>query len=658
MFVGDGRHPNNLKFCFKYDVMMKKLLYFTIISFLLVSCSNDMENAPLSPDLGESQEITFTLETDAQIDTRSVTDISNIDRLSIAIYEVESGEMIVEPKTLDNVDFSSGSFSITVMLHEDCEYTAYFWAQSSQCNAYDFFKEPKKLAINYDNSLNNNQNYDAFFAKKTFVADGKNRQKVTMTRPFARINLMTSLEDWNAAIANGNKIVQSAVTIKGVGTEWNMDTDEMSCSDVTFRLADIPADNNMNATDNAGEGSEYKLLSCCYVMALPKTTKHEMTFQLKNERDKVIVRGPLSDIPMKRNNRTNIICDLKQTNVEYDLFYPSIQKALEGIGNGTFEESASANIQGAKVAIYTENDIPHIVLLEDWATDEVLVVNNDVCIELNGHTLSSTGNNVIKVSSGNLQLDGQQGKIKISNTQEGATISAIKVEENASLAAVDCFIEADCKRGFANAIHSFGNVTLTQCNIMGKADHTANAAKNNYATTSRAVFAEKGSLVVNDCYVYGMHSGITAKCELTVNGGTYDGYSHGGIYFAAENKIARIYNAKLNDAALLDGYSDDGRAGTNHAGMYIGGARNMNVYMDNCEIYGYSQPIVMKDNAASYLYISNSKMNLNYTHYGIRNDNSNFVCFGSRNEFGPNVLKYNRNYEETSEEYNADYMIK
>ena len=95
---------------------MKKLFYFTIISFLLASCSNDTEVASLLPDGQESLEMTFTLETDEQVETRSATDISNIDRLSFAIYEVESGEMIVEPTSLDHVDLSSGSFSMTVKI--------------------------------------------------------------------------------------------------------------------------------------------------------------------------------------------------------------------------------------------------------------------------------------------------------------------------------------------------------------------------------------------------------------------------------------------------------------------------------------------------------------------------------------------------------------
>lgn len=636
---------------------MKKFLNLTILSFLLASCSNEMEVLSSSPELGESQEMTFTLETNAQIDSRSVTDLSHIDQLKFAIYEAESGEMIVEPTTLNKADFSSGSFSITVMLFKDYEYTAYFWAQSSQCDAYDFFKTPKTLAIDYAHSLNNDPNYDAFFAKKTFVADGKNRQKVVLTRPFARINLLTSVENWNDAIARGYRIVQSAVTIKGIGTEWNMDTNDISCSDVTFSLADIPTNQGMNIAED-GLGSGYKLLSSCYVMALPETTKHEMTFQLKNEGGGIIVKGPLKEIPVKRNNRTNLMCNL-DSDKEYSLFYPNIQDALQALDDGTFGEGADANAQHVKVAVYTENDMPHIVLLDDFVTDTELIVNKDVCIELNGHTLSSTGKNVILVSSGNLHLDGQMGAVKISNNQEGATISAIKIMEGAALVATNCSIEADCKRGIANAIHSYGNVTLTRCDIIGRADHTANATKDNYATTSRAVLAEAGTLKVNDCYVYGMHSGMTVKCDLTVNGGTYDGYSHGGIYFAGKDKIARIYHAKLNDAELLEGYTDDGVAGTNKAGMYIGEATGMKVFMDYCDIYGRLYSIVLKDNATSHnntLYISNSQINKI-----IRNWHSkvgiNHVYFGKGNNFGPDNLQAKQNYTETSDEYNADYVI-
>lgn len=44
-------------------------------------------------------------------------------------------------------------------------------------------------------------------------------------------------------------------------------------------------------------------------------------------------------------------------------------------------------------------------------------------------------------------------------------------------------------------------------------------------------------------------------------------------------------------------------------------------------------------------------MNLDYTHYGIRNDAANCVYFGTGNNFGPDNLKYKRNYTITGEDY-------
>ena len=590
-----------------------------------------MEVSP-STDGAETLEMTFELETDELMDTRSVEGIAHIDQLCYAIWDNTHNEMAIEPVTMDNVDISSGKLSIKVIRLGDDEYTAYFWAQSSECDAYQFFDgDSKTLTINHEGSLNNDPKYDAFFGKTSFKGN-EQKKKVIMTRPFALINLMTP-------ISQGKEITQSAVTIKGIGTKWNVDTDEISNpEDVTFKLADIPE----------GTFNQYKLLSQCYVLAPVQATKHEMIFQLNNEENKIV----LKDIPVKRNNRTNIVYNFNAEEVEYSLYYPSIQDALNG-DNGTDAQQTET-----KVAVYEKNGVPHIVLLEDMIIGEKLAVTKDVCIELNGRTMSSTGDVVIEVSGGSLHIEGQNGSIKISNEQKSITVSAINVNEGAALTAVDCTVEADCKKGFAYGIHSFGDVTLTRCRVIGKADHTANAAGTDYGTTSKAVWAEAGSLVVNDCYAYGMHSGMTVKCDLTVNGGKYDGYSHGGIYFAGQDKTARIYNAKLNDASLLEGYISDTVAGTNHAGMYIGGATNMKVYMDNCEIYGYSQPIVMKNNAAtSYLYISNSKMNKDYTHRGIRNGSSNYVYFGKGNEFGPEVLETKHNYEETTDVYDVNYKI-
>ena len=70
---------------------------------------------------------------------------------------------------------------------------------------------------------------------------------------------------------------------------------------------------------------------------------------------------------------------------------------------------------------------------------------------------------------------------------------------------------------------------------------------------------------------------------------------------------------------MKNNYIDDGVAGTNKAGAYIGGASNITVYIDNCNFSGNYYPFVMRssgykvDGVKHYesnisVYISNSSI--------------------------------------------------
>lgn len=202
-----------------------------------------------------------------------------------------------------------------------------------------------------------------------------------------------------------------------------------------------------------------------------------------------------------------------------------------------------------------------------------------------------------------------------------------------------------------------GNVYAEDSSFVVLSNHCANAAGTDYGQTGRAMYTETGStLTLKNCYVYGAHSGITIKGNLYVDGGTYCGYSHGGFYLsngAAHN--THIKNAKIIEVDLAEGFIDDGVAGTNNAGMYTGAAIGMQIYIDNCMFYGSAQPIVLKfSSSSSYnntIFISNSSMNKDYTHYGFRNDGNNYVKFGVNNDFDENNLKNKQNFEYTDEDY-------
>lgn len=395
-------------------------------------------------------------------------------------------------------------------------------------------------------------------------------------------------------------------------------------------------------------------------------------------------------------------------------YYSTIETALSDINNNTVNKNANSNKENAQVGLCITKAGPVMAILKDINITNTLNCTKSFELDLNGNEISSTNCTIFNIQNGVLTINTSkpEGKITTEFSQllpminisggdciinggayhqlthgvglkdsphsiiivqsgrtlnicnssflieddNGGAVSTILVKENGTLIGNNCNMIADSITGLSpNAVYSDGVLNLTKCKLIGKSNHTANAAGTDYATTSRGILANSGSVNLKDCYAYGTHSGATIKCELYVDGGTYIGYSHGGFYLNMESLTARLYNASIKEGDMLDGYISDAVAGTNNAGMYIGGASNMNIYVDNCRFYGTKQPIVLKFSSTASnnntLYISNSSINLDYINYGIRNDGSNKVKLGVGNNFNETDLRYNQNYEITEDNY-------
>lgn len=378
---------------------------------------------------------------------------------------------------------------------------------------------------------------------------------------------------------------------------------------------------------------------------------------------------------------------------------------------------AEDNLSSSSVATEAELEAAltngkHVILSNDIVLSKGLIVKKDTSIDLNGYSISAknvkdtlisitnnaqltiNGNNgtiesdspIISVKEGACAINGGvytsltsnvgtksepsfaiyvkgNSHLQISEAtllakdDNGGFVGAIYVDKGSSFSGDNAQITSISKTGITNSITSYGEVILSDCRIIALADHTANAAVTDYATTSRPLLIEDGTATLNNCYTYGMHSGGVIKGDVYINGGQYNGYSHGGLYISNGGKTTKIKNAVIQEVPLAEGYIDDGKAGTNHAGIYIGGSKNMVIYMDNCLFFGMQQPIVMKDNAGdgnNKLFISRSSINLDYTHYGVRNDGSSHITFGIGNNFSESNLKYKRNYTHSEEIYTAE----
>lgn len=367
--------------------------------------------------------------------------------------------------------------------------------------------------------------------------------------------------------------------------------------------------------------------------------------------------------------------------------YTTLDVAVEDMNTESLGKNALADSHGAGVALYCEGDVYHYYILKDMV-DVSVSVERSCRFEVGEHTIAAkegapllqasadcaiVGGRLTGVASGNGTRNSPYVLINITSgaaftmnesnvsvvDNNGGTLTAVMIDESSSAEISQSNLTVTSATGLmSNCVYNYGECTIRQSRLEAFSNHCANAAGNDYGQTARAIYSEaKSSTTLLDCYIYGAHSGATIRGKLLVDGGTYYGYSHGGLYISNGRQDTRIFNAAIGECDLPEGFIDDGVAGTNHAGIYIGGSSNMTLYVDNCDFYGVQQPIVLRGSSGesnNTLCISNSRINLDYTHYGVRNDGSNQIKIGKNNNFGVDDLKYARNYELTDVYYGQD----
>lgn len=231
---------------------------------------------------------------------------------------------------------------------------------------------------------------------------------------------------------------------------------------------------------------------------------------------------------------------------------------------------------------------------------------------------SSNGSTVFGVST--------EGTSTLTNceifaTTTNASVYGVYNNENTNTTLVDCEIKATSVNGETYGVYTKGMSELTNCNILAMAKDAVvdgvfsseNAtttitdceirAYSNYFHTENGEYgafsigvSNHGVLTVNNCYVMGTHSGVSDYSgNLEVNGGTYEGYGHGGFYFSGTGNTAYVRDAIIRDCEMPEGYIHDN--GRNGSACYIGGRigkDNISVYMNNCNLTGLYRAAVLR----------------------------------------------------------------
>lgn len=233
-------------------------------SLLVVACSRNWEG----PDSdAEEVDVTFSLSAEGGMASSragepawKISDGTQVDQLVYAVYvkEADSYKLLkqygddVHGQTVLTTDklTKEGGETITLRLMRGQEYTIGFWAQNSNCKAYDA-TDLEAVKVDYTGgegvlAPNNDETRDAFCQVYSFTAQVGVTQYVTLKRAMAQINVGTAGWDYNAEVDYPNLFAYSKIEIKGLYDQLNVLTGEVAKTDavkdkVTYDWAKLPA---------------------------------------------------------------------------------------------------------------------------------------------------------------------------------------------------------------------------------------------------------------------------------------------------------------------------------------------------------------------------------------------------------------------------------
>jgi len=342
------------------------------------------------------------------------------------------------------------------------------------------------------------------------------------------------------------------------------------------------------------------------------------------------------------------------------------------------DTNASPSPEGAVAEVTREPGSTTVKLLQDTTLTESLTLSAAVALDLNGHTVSSAVFPMIRVEAEDctirngsivLSSDGSgtanapavaitlasgahleisDGAVTVTDSANG-TVNGISTAAGSTLVLNRTDVTVTTGKSLSNAaISSLGKAVLRDCSVIAEADYTgANGA---YTSLSRGIYA-KGPLELYDCYVWGAHSGVSATGSVYVNGGTYEGYGHGGFYLSASGEATYFCNAAFNWAVMRPGTVADSVAGTNNSAFYLGSASSITAYFDNCSFksnkVSKSYCLTMRSSGGesnNTVYVSNSTFT-GYQRYAYRIGNTEttknlLVYSGVGNSYGIRVFNY------------------
>ena len=411
---------------------MKKYLFSALAltgMLFMNSCSDDL--VP-EPSTGDFVNATFTIGTTEGLGTRAVGDGSTVDKVACAVYDAAGNE--IEGLYKNDVTVSQMKATYSVRLTKGQAYRVAFFAYNAEADAYDV-TDLKNVTFK-SNRLSNDERRDAFTGYVDVTAEESMNaidKDVTLTRPFAQLNLGIDADEYEAAAKSDIVIAKSKITVTNVYNAFsaydNAVANGATAGTMTFDLNGIPREKLVV------DRTEYNYLALNYLLvgntgAEKSLTDVEFVWESENRK----TNNPTThfiNVPVQRNYRTNIVGRLLTNPADFNI---SIDQRFEGNKNvpiETIETKSVRTLDELQDAINEAVEGRTIITLEDDIDGGVLNVSQKEGVEI---YIDGNGKNMPAVKvSGASEWDGTEG-LTIDNAKfkDGATDVIVLGEDNNS----------------------------------------------------------------------------------------------------------------------------------------------------------------------------------------------------------------------------------
>ena len=356
---------------------MKKYFLSLVAMAAAMLFATSCQESLVEPQVGGTT--TFTVQLPDGMGTKAIGDEAStqatINRLYVEVYSEDGTTLVYEPSV---ITMNNAAATVKLNLVSTQKYDIIFWAQNEFCT-YDVTDlRSVKMNANHHNS----ETGAAFYAVLNDYTPINGQQGVTLTRPFAQLNLATTTKVSYANGTNNKVTIESAkITVKGVAPSFDRINGQTNgegyapalSNEVTYTYENTDATTNFPKA--AGEievaGEKYQYVSMDYFAVPGNQSTVQVTAEIKvkdpNGVESTITRV-IESVPVQLNYKTNIVGNLITSATEFEVI---VEEAWKGTNDKEVEFREVATAEELQDAI--DAGVDNITLTDDITLDQPLV---------------------------------------------------------------------------------------------------------------------------------------------------------------------------------------------------------------------------------------------------------------------------------------------